>query len=432
MGPHVVILGGGFGGIAAARALGGSDARVTILDRRNHHLFQPLLYQVATAGLAPSDIAEPIRSITARHRNIKVRLAEVLDVDAANRRVQIEPEHGSGTEWVDYDHLIVAIGVQQSWFGREDWRKVAPGLKTIRDALEIRRRLILAFEAAEWTDDVEERAKQLTFIVVGGGPTGVELAGAISEIACSTFRHDFQNVDTSQARVILVEAADGVLRTYDERLQAKAKRQLEELGVEVRLESPVEEVDEDGVVVDGERIRAGTVLWAAGMTAPKLAESLPGPKDKAGRLKVQPDGSVEGHREIFAVGDIAYLENEDGEPLPGVAPVAMGMGKHAARCILDDIAGRERQPFSYFDKGQMATIGRSRAILESGRLRMAGLFAWLAWVFVHLIFLVTFRNRLVVFTKWAWAWLTYERASRLVWQTDVETPASPVEVRESA
>lgn len=424
MAPHVVILGGGFGGLSAAIALGGSDVRVTIVDRRNHHLFQPLLYQVATAGLAPSDIAEPIRSITARHANVAVRLAEVEEVDADGKRVRIHPVNADEPEWLSFDHLIVALGVKQSWFGRDDWERTAPGLKTLRDALEIRRRLLLAFEAAEWTDDEAERDKQLTFVIVGGGPTGVELAGAISEIACSTFRHDFRNIDTTTARVVLVEASDGVLGTYDDGLRAKAKRQLEELGVEVRLGHPVSEVDRDGVMVDGQRIPAATVLWAAGMKAPALAEQLPGPKDRAGRLKVTPDASLEGYPYIFAVGDIALLE-QDGTPLPGVAPVAQGMGRHAAKCILDDAAGRPRTPYRYFDKGQMATIGRSRAVLESGRFKLAGMLAWLAWVFIHLVFLVTFRNRVIVMLKWAWAWLTYERASRLIWQTDVPTPASP-------
>lgn len=431
MSPHVVVLGGGFGGLAAANALGGTDVQVTLLDRRNHHLFQPLLYQVATAGLAPSDIAEPIRSITAKHPNVAVRLAEVVDIDPAGKRVQIEPVDGSPREWLAYDHLINALGVQQSWFGREDWKRVAPGLKTLRDALEIRRRMLLAFEHAEWTDDVQERAKQLTFVVVGGGPTGVELAGAISEIACSTFRHDFRNIDTRSARVVLVEAGPGVLGAYSEPLQDKARRQLEELGVEVRLGAPVTEVDDDGVVLDGERIPAATVLWAAGMKAPDIAERFPGPKDRAGRLMVEPDGSVQGHPEIFAVGDIAHLVQDD-RVLPGVAPVAQGMGKHAARCILDDLAGRPRKAFRYVDKGQMATIGRSRAVVQSGRFELSGVLAWLAWVFIHLVFLITFRNRTLLFIKWAWAWLTYERASRLIWQTDVPTEAAPVDIRRSA
>lgn len=419
MAPRVVVLGGGFGGLATALALGGTQAEVTVVDRRNHHLFQPLLYQVATAGLAPSDIAEPIRSVVARHPNIKVRLAEALAVDAKGKRVEIRPmAEQAPCEWLAYDYLIVGLGVQQSWFGNADWQAVAPGLKTLKDALEIRRRMLTAFEAAEWTEDEHERQKQLTFVVVGGGPTGVELAGAISEIALSTFRHDFKNIDTRKARVVLVEAGPGVLGAYSDNLQGKARQQLEELGVEVRLGSPVQAVDADGVQLEGERIEAATVLWAAGMKAPALAESLPGPRDRAGRLRVQPDCTVEGHREIFVVGDMASLD-QDGETLPGVAPVAQAMGKHAAACILADVQGAERPAFRYFDKGQMATIGRSRAVVQSGRFELSGVLAWLAWVFIHLLFLITFRNRLLVMIKWAWAWLTYERASRLIWQTDV-------------
>lgn len=419
MAPRVVVLGGGFGGLATALALGSTGAQVTVVDRRNHHLFQPLLYQVATAGLAPSDIAEPIRSVVAEHQNIKVRLAEVVDVDAPGKRVRIQPlVEGSEPGWLAYDALVVAIGVEQSWFGNRDWQAVAPGLKTLKDALEIRRRMLTAFEAAEWTEDDDERRKQLTFVVVGGGPTGVELAGTISEIALSTFRKDFRNIDTRDARVVLVEAAPAVLLAYRESLQAKAKRQLEELGVEVQLGRPVKAVDADGVQFEDGRIDAATVLWAAGMKAPALAKKLPGDKDKAGRIQVAPDCSIPGNPEIFVVGDLAAFE-QDGEMLPGVAPVAQAMGRHAAACIQADAAGRSRPTFRYVDKGQMATIGRRRAVVQSGRFELAGMLAWLAWVFVHLFFLITFRNRLVVMIKWAWAWLTYERASRLIWQTDV-------------
>lgn len=416
---RVVVLGGGFGGIAAARALAGASVDITVVDRRNHHLFQPLLYQVATAGLAPSDIAEPIRSILSSQANVGVRLAEVVGIDAEAKQVAIHPltEGANEREFLDYDYLIVALGVQQSWFGNAEWQRLAPGLKTLRDALEIRKRLLLAFEAAEWCEDPIERKRHLTFVIVGGGPTGVELAGAISEIACSTFREDFRHIDTRQARVVLVEAADGVLGTYDPTLQVKARRQLEELGVEVRLGAKVTEVDKRGVSLGEERIEAATVLWAAGMQAPAIAAQIPGERDRAGRIRVGEHGSLPEHPEIFVIGDLALLE-QDGKPLPGVAPVAQGMGKHAAKCIADDLAGRARSPFHYWDKGQMATIGRSRAILQSGRFKLAGMLAWLGWVFIHLVFLVTFRNRVIVMLKWAWAWLTFERASRLVWQTD--------------
>ncbi|MEZ4322623.1 MAG: NAD(P)/FAD-dependent oxidoreductase [Myxococcota bacterium] len=420
---HVVVLGGGFGGLAAARALSGSGTRVTLIDRRNHHLFQPLLYQVATASLAPSDIAEPIRSILSRDTHVTVRLAEATEIDRAGKRVCVRAVEGASEapEWVSYDYLVIALGVQQSWFGHASWEQHAPGLKTLRDALEIRRRILMAFERAEWAATEEERRRLLTFVVVGGGPTGVELAGAIAEIALTTFRRDFRNIDTRNARVALVEASPHVLASYPEHLRVRAREQLEELGVEVLLNAPVSEVDEAGVMVNGERIETDNVLWAAGVQAPPLTKTLGVETDRAGRLHVQPDGSLPGHPEIFAVGDIAHLDTGEG-PLPGVAPVALGMGKHAAACILADLAKRERTPYRYTDRGQMATIGRRRAVLQSGRFEATGTFAWLAWVFVHLMVLVTYRNRLVVFIKWAWAWLTYERASRLIWQTEKPPP----------
>jgi NADH dehydrogenase len=428
---HVVVLGGGFGGLQAARRVASDpQVRVTLIDRRNHHLFQPLLYQVATASLAPSDIAEPIRSTVARYPNITVRLAEANAIDADGKRVCIEGVPGTDDEpeWVAYDYLVIALGVQTSWFGKPAWKDAAPGLKTLRDALEIRRRMLMAFERAEFTDSEDERRRLLTFVVVGGGPTGVELAGAISEIALTTFRRDFRNFDTRDARVVLVEAAPGVLRTYSPDLQESALKQLEDLGVEVRLGQPVSEVDSKGVVIDGERIETENVIWAAGVRAPEITGTLGVELDRMGRILVEEDCSVPGYREIFAVGDIAHYAEppteEGGDPtvLPGVAPVALSMGAHAADMILADRAGRDRSPLRYLDKGQMATIGRRRAILESGPFKMSGLFAWLAWVFVHLMVLVTFRNRLLVFIKWAWAWLTYERASRLIWQTEAPPP----------
>ncbi|MFT4624446.1 MAG: NADH dehydrogenase [Myxococcota bacterium] len=412
---RVVIIGGGFGGLATAKALRGTDTLVTVVDRSNHHLFQPLLYQVATAGLAPSDIAEPIRSVLARQRNASVRLGEVTSIDKAAKRVTVRPDGGPET-WLEYDYLVVAAGVKHAYFGNDGWAEHAPGLKTIGDALEIRRRLLTAFERAEWAEDEASRRALLTFVIVGAGPTGVELAGTVAEIAFSTLRRDFRHVDTREARVVLVEASAGVLGAYPEGLQASARRQLEGLGVEVRTGTRVSSVDATGVTLDGEPLAAATVLWAAGVQASPLAAQLGVDLDRAGRVPVSSDCTIQGHSEVFVVGDMALFTGEDGSPLPGVAPVAQSQGRHVAKCIAADLAGSPRRPYRYLDKGNMATIGRSRAVLWSGRIQFGGIFAWLAWVFVHLLFLVTFRNRLLVFLKWAWAWATFERASRLIWQ----------------
>lgn len=412
---RVVIIGGGFGGLAAAKALRGTDTLVTVVDRSNHHLFQPLLYQVATAGLAPSDIAEPIRSVLARQRNTSVRLGEVTAIDKAAKRVAVRSDDGPET-WLEYDYLVVAAGVKHAYFGNDAWAEHAPGLKTIGDALEIRRRLLTAFERAEWAEDEATRRALLTFVVVGAGPTGVELAGAVAEIAFSTLRRDFRHVDTREARVVLVEASPAVLGAYPEGLQDSARRQLEGLGVEVRTGTRVSNVDATGVTLDGEPLPAATVLWAAGVQASPLAAQLGVELDRAGRVPVASDCTIAGHPEVFVVGDMALFIGPDGAPLPGVAPVAQSQGRHAAKCIAADLAGSPRRPYRYLDKGSMATIGRSRAVLWSGRIQFGGIVAWLAWVFVHLMFLVTFRNRLLVFLKWAWAWATFERASRLIWQ----------------
>ncbi|NCG19052.1 MAG: FAD-dependent oxidoreductase [Rhodobacterales bacterium] len=418
--PHVVVLGGGFGGLAAAKGLARADVRVTLIDRSNHHLFQPLLYQVATAALAPSDIAEPLRSILSKQKNVRVRLAEALRIDADQKQVQLQTILGDNTqETLSYDYLVVAMGVQQSWFGRDDWEAVAPGLKSIRDALDIRRRILAAFEQAEWCQDEAERRRLMTFVVVGGGPTGVELAGAIAEIALHTFRTDSRNIDTADSRVVLVEASDSVLGTYPADLRQKALEQLHELKVDVRLGTPASEVDEAGVIIDGERINAKTVLWAAGMKAPAITQTLGTELDRAGRIIVQADTSLPGHPNLFAIGDICHYAKGD-SLLPGTAPVALDMGKHVAQCIIADLGQKKRPTFAYFDKGQMATIGRRRAIMQSGPIKLAGTLAWLAWLFIHLMVLVTYRNRLLVFMKWSWAWFSYERASRLIWQPDTD------------
>jgi NADH:ubiquinone reductase (H+-translocating) len=425
---HVVIVGGGFGGLAAAKALRGADVRVTLVDRRNHHLFQPLLYQVATAGLAPADIAEPLRSLLRRQENCVVRLAAVESIDVAGRTLALTPVPDPDqvvstlqpTETLAWDRLILAAGASHAYFGRDEWERFAPGLKTIGDALEIRRRVLTAFERAEWTEDPAERAACMTFLVIGGGPTGVELAGALAEVAFKTMRHDFRRIDTRASKVILLEGGGEILSTYSPSLQQKATRALEKMGVEVRVGARVTNIDDKGVdLQSGERIQAETVLWAAGVAGAPVARSLGVPLDRAGRVTVLPDLSVEGLPDVFVVGDLAIFAGPDGRPLPGVAPVAMGQGARAGENVRADVEGRPRRPFAYFDKGNMATIGRSRAVLQRNSIQIYGMLAWLAWVFIHLMFLVTFRSRIVVFVKWAWAYISQERANRLIWQGEV-------------
>lgn len=408
--PHIVIIGGGFGGLATAQALRKTPARITLIDRRNHHLFQPLLYQVATAALAPSDIAEPIRAILASQRNISVRLGHVAEVDLANKRLRLGED-----EWMVWDKLILAAGVRHAYFGRPEWERYAPGLKTIGDALRIRQKVLTAFERAEWTEDEQQRRAMLTFVVVGAGPTGVELAGAIAEIAFQTLKNDFRHLDTSQARVILVEGGANVLNGFPPALQQRAQAQLERLNVQLRFSSFVTDIDEAGVTIGEERMDAGTVLWAAGVSAPPLTRTLGVPLHPSGRVPVEADLSIPGHPDAYVIGDLAVLE-QDGVELPGVAPVALGMGRHVAK----NLTSGGSRPFRYFDKGHLATIGRSKAVGFTGKLHLSGFIAWLAWVFVHLMVLVTYRNRVLVFIKWAWAYLTFERASRLIWRN--ETP----------
>lgn len=411
--PHVVIVGGGFGGLTVARSLRARDARVTLIDKRNHHLFQPLLYQVATAGLAPSDIAEPLRGILAGKAHVEVMLGEVTDVDVDAKQVQL------ADRTVAYDVLVVAAGVGKTWFGHDVWAQHAPGLKTLGDALEIRRRLLTAFEQAEWTDDDAERQKLCTFVVVGGGPTGVEMAGAIREIAAQTLSHDFRRIDPTTTRVVLVEAGPAVLGHFPEPLGAKARAHLEQLGVEVRTGVSVSAIDADGVVLDGERVPAATVVWAAGVKASPLAACLGVPTDRGGRVIVDAHLAIPGHPEVFVIGDLAHSDGGDG-PLPGLAPVAIQMGQHVTRTIRDDARSRPRRPFRYRDFGTMATVGKSLAVAAVGPLRFGGFPAWLAWVFVHLMTLVGHRSRVVVFVKWAWAWFTNDRSSRLLWRDERE------------
>ncbi|HEX7119860.1 MAG TPA: NAD(P)/FAD-dependent oxidoreductase [Longimicrobiales bacterium] len=405
--PHVVILGGGFAGLRCARALRRAPVRITLVDRSNHHLFQPLLYQVATASLSPADIASPIRSILKRQANVEVWMGEVVDVDVERRIVRLDDGE------LSYDYLVVATGVTHAYFGRDDWAPLAPGLKTVDDALEIRRRFLLAFETAEREADPEARRRLSTFVIVGAGPTGVELAGAMAEIARQVMPNEFRSIDTATARILLVEGADRVLPGYPPSLSEKARRQLERLGVEVRTGARVTEIENGAVRIGDERIEAGNVFWAAGVAASPVGARLGAETDRAGRVKVAPDLSVPGHPEVFVAGDLAAVE-KDGRPVPGVAPAAIQMGRHAGRAIRAAVAGRERPPFRYFDKGSLATIGRAAAVAEIAGLRLAGLVAWLVWVFVHILYLIGFRNRLVVMIQWAWAYLMVKRGVRLI------------------
>jgi NADH dehydrogenase len=413
---HVVILGGGFGGLAAAHALGRRPVRVTLVDRRNHHVFQPLLYQVATAGLSAPDIAAPIRRIVQRHRNVDVLLAEALRIDVERRAVSLDDGE------IAYDSLIVATGATHSYFGHDEWAEHAPGLKTLEDALLIRRRVLLAFERADRETDEARRRRWLTFVVIGAGPTGVEMAGTMAEIARHTLREDFRHIDPGTARVVLIEAVDRVLPPYPPDLSAKAQAQLERLGVEVRTKTRVTSVDADGVQLGDERLDARTVVWAAGVAASPLGRSLSAHVDRAGRVPVERDLTLPGHPEVYVIGDLAALQ-QDGQPVPGVAPAAMQMGRHAARNVLRTIAGRERLPFRYVDKGSLATIGRKSGVALFGRFRMWGFPAWAAWLAVHIFFLIGFRNRLVVMTDWAWSYFTHQRFARLI--LEVERTAGP-------
>jgi NADH dehydrogenase len=405
--PHVVILGAGFAGLAAARALARAPVQVTVLDSHNHHLFQPLLYQVATAGLSPAEIAAPIRRILGRQRNTTVLLAQATRVEPEARRIRLTDGE------VAYDHLIVATGATHSYFGHDDWSAHAPGLKTLTDALEIRRRVLLAFEEAEREDDPERRRQWLTLVVVGGGPTGVEMAGALAEIARHTLPGDFRRIDPKSARVVLVEAGPRVLAAYPPDLSAKAARQLEALGVQVWTGAAVTGIDSDGVTMGADRLAARTIVWAAGVEASPVARSLGTPLDRAGRVQVAPDLTVPGRPEVSVVGDLAAARSE-GQPVPGVAPAAIQMGRHAAANVLRALRGEPRTPFRYRDKGSLATIGRSRAVAVVGALKLSGFLAWVAWLFIHIFFLIGFRNRFVVLFTWAWSYITYDRSARLI------------------
>ena len=410
--PRVVIIGGGFGGLYAAKALVSAPVEVTLIDRRNHHVFQPLLYQVATAGLSAIDVGEPIRRILRKQKNTAVHLAEVASVDLAARRVML-----ADGDAVGYDYLIVATGAQDFYFGHDDWEPYAPGLKSIEDALEIRRRVLSAFEQAEVTRDPDVQRSLLTFVVIGAGPTGAELAGALAELSRHTLANEFRHFDAGDSRVLLIEAGERILSDYPPGLSARAHRQLERLGVEIRTGAPVTGVDADGISLGEERLLCRTILWAAGVAASGLGASLGTDLDRAGRVMVEPDLTVPGHREVFVVGDLAHVV-EGGRQLPGIAPAAIQMGKHAAESITRTVRSEPTRSFRYVDRGTMATLGRSSAIAVIKGIRLWGLPAWLAWLFIHILFLIGFRNRAVVLFEWTRSYLTYSRSARLILYPD--------------
>jgi NADH dehydrogenase len=407
--PRVLVIGGGFGGLFAAHALANRPVDLTLVDRRNHHLFQPLLYQVASAALSPGDIASPIRWILRSKRNIEVLLGDVARIDAPRKAVDL----ADGAR-LSYDFLIVAAGTTHAYFGHDEWRRFAPGLKTLEDALEIRRRVLLAFERAEREADPVRRQALLTFVIVGAGPTGVELAGALAEISRHSLARDFRHFDPGSAKIILLEAGPAVLASFPPSLQTAAASDLARLGIDVRTRTLVTMVGDGFVAAGATRIDAATILWAAGVAASPLGRTLDVPLDRAGRVKVNPDLTVPGHPEMFVIGDLAALDDAAGRPLPGVAQVAMQMGVCAARNILRATAGRPMQPFRYRDYGNVATIGRAAAVADFHWLRLTGVVGWIAWLSIHLVKLIGFRNRVLVMVQWAWAYITYQRSVRLI------------------
>jgi NADH dehydrogenase len=419
--PHVLILGGGFAGLYAAKDLRNAPVRVTVVDRRNHHLFQPMLYQVATAGLNPSDIASPIRSILRASKNTEVLLAEVGDIDVGARTVRF-----TDGATASYDYLVVATGAHHSYFGHDEWEPLAPGLKSLEDALEIRRRVLLAFERAERETDPVRRHAYLTFVIVGGGPTGVEMAGAVAEIRRYALRRDFRHIDPGEATVMLLEGGPRLLPSYPENLSAQAKQKLRHLGVEVRTETLVTDIRPGSVNAAGWVIPTQTVIWAAGNTASPILQSLGAPLDRMGRAIVEPDCTIPGHPEVFVLGDAAAFNHQEGGTLPGICPVAIQMGEYTASVIEGDLAGRPRRAFSYWDKGQLAVIGRGQAVADIWKLHFGGFLAWMVWIFVHVFFLIGFRNRVLVLLQWAWSYVTYSRGARLI-TGEVQVPRATLE-----
>ncbi len=425
--PRIVIIGAGFAGLNAAKALAGAPAQITVVDRKNHHTFQPLLYQVALAVLSPAEIASPVRTVLRGASNTDVLLGDVTGFDLANRKVKIDDIE------LNYDYLIVAAGATHAYFGHPEWEQFAPGLKTLEDAIEIRGRVLLAFEMAEREALVHGEHVDLNFVVVGAGPTGVELAGAISDISRRYMEHDFRAIDPARARIILLEGGPRVLPVYPPDLSASAEKQLRQMGVEVRTNAMVTKI-EQGMVTIGkdataEKIPAAVVLWGAGVSASPLGKMLGAPTDRAGRVLISPDLTVPGHPEIFVIGDLAAAKQADGSFVPGVAPAAIQMGKFAARQIKRSLKGQPRQDFHYLDKGSLATIGRSKAVAHLRKLHFGGFFAWLAWLFIHLMFLIGFRNRLMVMLEWAWAYITYNQGARLI--TGETKPDEPSDTTKS-
>jgi NADH dehydrogenase len=406
--PHVVIVGGGFAGINAAKHLGHTLLRVTLIDRKNHHTFQPLLYQVATAGLNPGEIASPIRTIVRDFKNTEVLLAEVTGFDIPNRKVITE----EGI--VTFDYLIVAAGATHAYFGHDDWAEFAPGLKTVEDAIEMRRRVLLAFEIAEREASLEGQHKPINFVIIGGGPTGVELAGALAEITRRVIKDDFRHIDPRLTRILLVEAGPRILAAFPADLSASAERQLKHLGVEVFTNTKVTDVEREYVTVGNEKIPSAVTLWGAGVAASPLGKMLGAPTDRAGRVEVLPDLTIPNHPNVFVIGDLATVKTDKGLPVPGVAPAAIQMGTYTAKTIINDLRGEQRKPFSYWDKGTLATIGRNSAVGDLGIVHLTGFLAWLAWGLIHIYFLIGFRNRLRVMADWVWQYLTFRRGTRLI------------------
>jgi len=406
--PQVLIIGAGFGGLIAARKLATSPVQVTLIDRRNYHTFQPLLYQVATAGLSPGEIAAPIRWILRGQSNVRILMGEVEDVDVSRRVVRLVDAN------IPYDYLIVAAGASHAYFGHDEWEPFATGLKTIEDALEIRRRVLLAFELAERQAAESGEQVQLNFVVVGGGPTGVELAGTLAEIARRALVNEFHSIDPERTRILLLEGGPRVLPAYPEDLSRSAEEQLRHLGVEVHTSAMVTGIEPAAVITSQTRLPAAVILWAAGVAASPLGKKLGAPVDRAGRVLVNPDLSLPGHPEVFVIGDLASLKDKNGNPLPGLAPVAMQQGKATAENIARELQGNPRQDFHYLDKGSLATIGRAAAVAQFGKVHISGFLAWLSWLFVHIFFLIGFRNRIIVLIQWAWAYFTYERGARLI------------------
>lgn len=416
MSKNVIIIGGGFAGISAAQKLASTDVDITIIDKTNHHLFQPLLYQVAAAALSPGDIAMPIRAIFSKQKNVEVVLGKVTGIDNEKSTVHLE----NGTTH-SFDYLVLAPGAQYNYFGNEDWKKHAPGLKSISDALDIRERILFSLEKAEQIDDPEKRKPYLTYVIIGGGPTGVEMAGSIAEIAKRSMMQDFRNIKPDETKIYLIEAMDGILNAFEDPLSKKGQKTLEDMGVEVLLETPVKDIKKNGVEVEGRFIETPNIVWGAGVIASPLIKELEVETDRIGRAIVKPDLSIEGQPNIFVAGDAAHVKDESGDPLPGLAPVALQQGKFLGNLIKDDLKGKARREFKYVDKGTMATIGRAKAVADIRGFKFSGFFAWLLWGLIHIFFLIGFRNRFRVFAEWVWHYLTFKRGVRLIAKKDEDS-----------